>query len=227
MNEKIFTLRFDFNRCYILRGKQTIMIDGGPPHKKKSFLKQLNKFGIEPNEIKLIILTHGDFDHIGSAKDFKEVTGAKIAIHENDSKNLEEGIFHWPQGVTKWGKISRFILKPFIEKINQFEGVKPDIILTHNDFPLDEYGIDGKIIHTPGHTPGSVSILIGTGDVFAGCMAQNSLPFTLRPQLPVYAIDIALLKKSWKKLIDCGAKKIWPGHGNPFQVEKIIPELTV
>jgi glyoxylase-like metal-dependent hydrolase (beta-lactamase superfamily II) len=225
MLQQVFTLKLDFNRCYILRGKQTIMIDSGPPGKKGSFVKQLKKIGIEPNEIKLIILTHGDFDHIGSAKDFKEVTGAKIAIHENDRKNLEEGIFHWPPGVTKWGKISRFILKPFIEKTNQFEGVKPDIVLTDNDFPLNKYGIDGKVIFTPGHTPGSVSVVLSNGDVFAGCMAQNSLPFTLRPQFPVYAIDIAQLKTSWKKLIDNGAKKIWPGHGNPFLVEKIIPLL--
>jgi glyoxylase-like metal-dependent hydrolase (beta-lactamase superfamily II) len=225
MNQQIFILKFDFNRCYILRGKQTIMIDGGPPGKKASFVKQLKKFGIEPHEIKLIILTHGDFDHVGSAKDFKEVTGAHLAIHEKDRKNLEEGIFHWPPGVTKWGKMSRLFLKPFIEKTNQFAGVKPDIVFTDNDFQLNDFGIDGKVIYTPGHTPGSVSVVLSNGDVFAGCMAQNSFPFTLRPQFQIYATDIEQLKKSWKKLFYNGARKIWPGHGNPFPVEKIMPLL--
>ncbi len=218
-------LKFDLNRCYLIQGKQTIMIDGAPPGKGKSFLKQLKKLGIGPDEIKLIILTHGDFDHIGSAKVIKKITGAKLAIHEKDMKNLEKGIFQWPPGVTKWGKISRFILKPFMERINQFEGVKPDIVFTGNDFTLKEYGIDGKVIYTPGHTPGSVSVVLSNGDVFAGCMAQNSLPFTLRPQFQVYATDIEQLKASWRKLIDRGAKTIWPGHGNPFHISEITEKL--
>lgn len=100
MKPKIFTLKFDFNRCYLIHGKQTIMIDGGPPGKRKSFLKQLRKLGVEPGEIKLIVLTHGDFDHIGSAKHFKEETSVQVAIHINDSPNLEKGISQLAAGIT-------------------------------------------------------------------------------------------------------------------------------
>ena len=117
MRQQIITLKFDINRCYLVRGKSTIMIDGGPPKKKDSFLKQLSKYNVDPAEIKLIVLTHGDFDHIGSAKDFKEISGAKLAIHKNDLSNLEEGNFHWPKGVTVYGKVSRFIYSPFSEQI--------------------------------------------------------------------------------------------------------------
>jgi hydroxyacylglutathione hydrolase len=218
MNEKIFTLIFDFNRCYLIRGKQTIMIDGGSPGKRKSFLKQLRKLGVEPGDIKLIVLTHGDFDHIGSVKDFKEITGAQVVIHRNDLANLEEGRFHWPPGVTRWGKISRFLLKPVLKMVYSIPELKPDIVLNDTDFPLKEFGIDGKIIYTPGHTPGSVSVVLDSGEAFAGCMAQNSLPFTLRPHLPIYATDMEQLKKSWKTLLQNGAKVIYPGHGKPFLV---------
>ena len=146
MTPQIITLRFDLNRCYVIRGKQSVLIDGGPPGKKRSFLRQLKKHNIPPHEIKLIVLTHGDFDHIGSAKYFWELSGAKIAIHENDRIYLEKGLFHWPPGVTRWGKISRFLLVPFMKAVYRIPPVKTDIILDNNEFPLMDYGIDGKII---------------------------------------------------------------------------------
>jgi hydroxyacylglutathione hydrolase len=148
MKNQIFTLKFGINRCYIIKGKQAIMVDGGPPNQIHHFLKQLSVIGMKPEEIKLIVLTHGDFDHIGSAKAIKEATGAKVAIHENDRKLLEEGRFNWPPGVTPWGISARFLVKPFF-KHKKIPPLKPDIVLTEKDFPLDDYGINGKIIYTP------------------------------------------------------------------------------
>ncbi|MCK5220126.1 MAG: MBL fold metallo-hydrolase, partial [Candidatus Aminicenantes bacterium] len=104
MADQIFTLKFGINRCYIIKGKKAIMIDGGPVHAEKQFKKYLKKNQIDPQDISLIVLTHGDWDHVGSAKDFKTLTGAKIAIHEEDRRNLEESRFNWPPGISRWGK---------------------------------------------------------------------------------------------------------------------------
>ena len=90
----------------------------------------------------------------------------------------------------------------------------------------EEYGIDGNIIHTPGHTPGSVSVLLDSGDAFVGCLIHNKAPFVLRPGLPIYAQDILQLKDSLKMLIDRGAKTLYPGHGNPVPVQKILKYLN-
>lgn len=176
------------------------------------------------NRNKLRILTHGDFDHIGSAKQIKEATGAKVAIHENDRKYLEEGRFNWPPGVTRWGISTRFLVKPFF-KHKKIPPLKSDIVLTEKDFPLDDYGIDGKIIYTPGHTSGSVSVVLSSGEAFVGCMAHNGFPFTFHPGLSIYAEDITEIKKSWDILIRQGAKMIYPGHGNAFPVEKMMKLL--
>jgi hypothetical protein len=56
-------------------------------------------------------------------------------------------------------------------------------------------------------------------------MAHNGFPFTFHPVLPIYAEDIAEIKKSWDVLIEKGAKMIYPGHGNPFPVERILKYL--
>lgn len=200
------------------------MIDGGPPKALKTFKKYLGKLSINPTDIKLIVLTHGDFDHIGSAKEFKEITGAKIAIHNNDKNNLEKGSMKWSPGVTSWGKISRFIFKPILAGTT-IPVLKPDIILNDKDFSLTDFGIEGRIVFTPGHSPGSVSVVLDSGEAFVGCMAQNGWPFTSRPRFPIYASDIELLKNSWKKILKLGVNTIYPGHGNPFSIQNIKNQI--
>jgi len=223
---QIIPFQSSLNTCYLIRDKGAVLIDGAWPGETKSFSKFLQKHHIKPEEVQLIILTHGDFDHVGGAKEIKELTGAKIAIHEKDKENLEHGIFHWPEGVTIWGKLSRAMFKPFLIKKAAFPAVKADVILDDKGLSLEEYGIPGKIIFTPGHTYGSVSVLLETGDAFIGCLAQNKAPFTLKPKLPIYAKDMELLKKSWKIIIDQGAQTIYPGHGKSFPVEKILKYLS-
>jgi glyoxylase-like metal-dependent hydrolase (beta-lactamase superfamily II) len=214
------------NTFYLIREEGMVLFDAGVSKDVPRFPEQLKQHGIPPEEIRLIILSHGDFDHAGGAKGLKEVTGAKIVIHENDRKILEEALFHWPKGVTAWGKISRATLKPLLKKTFRSPGVKADIVLDDNDFSLEPYGIHGRVVYTPGHTYGSVSLLLDSGDALIGCLAHNRLPFVLKPKLPIYALDIELIKKSWGKVIEMGAKICYPGHGKPFPLEKIMKYLN-
>ena len=220
MRPQIFSLKFGINTCYIIKGEGTIMIDGGPSKAINKFKKYLIKYSINPNEIKLVVLTHADFDHSGSADAIRKITGAKIAIHENDRATLEEGRFNFSPGVNTWGKISHAIFVPILNKIT-IPPQKADIILNNEDYPLSDFGIDGKIIYTPGHTAGHVSVLMENGDFFAGCMAHNIRLFTPGPRLPIYAKDIEQIKRNWKLVIEQGAKMIYPGHGKPFHIDLI------
>jgi glyoxylase-like metal-dependent hydrolase (beta-lactamase superfamily II) len=225
MSTDIFSLRLGINSSYLIRGvKGIIMVDAGTPNKIRSFKRKLSRLYIRPQEIKLIVLTHSHFDHAGSAKEIQELTGAKIVIHESEKTFLEEGGFIMPQGVNTYGKITKQLLFPFFKKI-PFPKPKADIVLGDNDLPLYEYGVDGKIIHTPGHTHGSISILLDTGEAFVGCLAHNGLPFRVTPGLPIYAENINQVYESWKKLIARGARVVFPGHGRPFSVEIIKRQL--
>lgn len=228
MSLQIFPIKIGLNKCYIIQDEGTILVDAGHPKQVRKFRKAFKKLNIDPTEIRLIVLTHGDPDHVGSVKDIKTLTGAKIAIHNLDRKNLEQAILNFPSGVSFWGKFLHVILWPVLKRVfSDFPTATADIVLNDEDYPLNEFGIDGKIVHTPGHTPGSVSVLLNTGEAFVGCMAHNNLPFRFTPGLPIFAGDIGQVKKSWKKIIQKGAKKIYPGHGNPFSadfIEKAIKE---
>jgi hydroxyacylglutathione hydrolase len=220
MSVRIYPIGLGMDACYVIQEKGTIMIDGGFPGSARVFDKELEKIFIKPMDINLVILTHGHFDHIGSANTIREKTGARVALHQADKEQLEKDKMVWPPGVTPWGRLSRGLFKPLLSLL-PYELPQVDILLGDEGLSLEAYGISGRIIHTPGHSPGSVTVLLDTGDAFVGCMAQNSLPFCLKPRLPIYAQDIEKIKQSWGVLIAEGASTIYPGHGKPFSIEAI------
>jgi len=222
---KIYSKRLGINRCYVIRDRGCVMIDAGPPRCEQAIEDWLRAVTIRPDEIQLIVLTHGHSDHVGSARGVKQITGAKIAIHERDRDFLESGTLVWPSAVTTWGRVMRTALTPFTAMF-RFPATQADVVLTDEGLSLDEYGIPGRVIHTPGHTHGSVSVLLETGDVFAGCMAHNNLPFRLSPGLPIFAEDLSKVRESWRLLLEHGADTIYPAHGDPFSAEIIRKALA-
>ena len=195
MSVQIYLIKIGINRCYLVKDEGAILIDAGGPNKIKSFQKAFRKYSILPDEIKLIVLTHGDIDHVGSARDLKEFTGTQIAIHQNDKDLFEKSLHNFPSGVSKWGKFMHALLNPVLKSlVPRIPGGKADIILDDKDYSLTDFGIHGRIVHTPGHTPGSVSVLLDSGDAFVGCMAHNNPPFRLKPGLPIFAHDIEAVK---------------------------------
>ena len=224
MKSEIFRIKLGLNSCYLIRGKGIVMIDGGIPGKLKAFKRVLARLNLNPSDIKLIVLTHSHFDHSGSAQEIREFTGAKIAIYESERTYLEDGGMIIPKGVNIYGKITQPLFFPIFKKIS-FPKFTPAILITDKPYLLNEFGIDGYIIHTPGHTIGSISVILDSGEAFVGCMAHNGFPFRLRPGLPIYAQDINTIKKYWKLLIDKGVKMVYPGHGKPFPVEVLKKSL--
>jgi len=215
MSTHIYPIPLGFDHCYLIQDKGTIMVDGGAPKKAKEFTKAIEKIGINTHDIKLIILTHGHWDHIGSAKEIKKLTGAKIALHHLEKEWLEKSLKPMPPGVTTWGNILSKIITVLLPLIS-IPGTNVDVVIGNEGISLDEYGIPGKVIYTPGHSSGSVSILLKTGEAFVGDMAMNKFPLRFSPGLPIFAEDPVKLNESWKSLLDQGAKIIYPAHGKPF-----------
>lgn len=193
----IHTIRMGITRCYVIQDKGTIMVDSGPPDKLSTFIKAMKKASIDPKQIKLIVHTHGHWDHIASAKAIKETTGAQIAMHEPDKEWLEKSLNRLPPGVTTWGRIMMSLTSRYMRSSN-IPATTVDIVLHGEEFSLLPFGIPGKVLFTPGHTMGSVSILLETGDAFVGDLGMNGLPFRLNPGLTVLAENIEKVKESWK-----------------------------
>jgi len=224
MSVGIHPILLGIDRCYIIQAEGIIMIDGGAPKKGKAFLSAIEALSIKPEDIRLMVLTHGHWDHIGSAKEIQDLTRAKIAMHWKERDCLEKSLKPLPPGVTVWGSIFVNIMKAFTPLIH-IPATHVDIALGDADFPLTEYGIPGRIMHTPGHSMGSVTVLLETGDAFVGDLAMRAFPLRLSPGLPVLAEDMQQVGESWKLLLDAGAKTVYPAHGTPFSSDIIRKAL--
>ena len=106
--------------------------------------------------------------------------------------------------------------------IPKFASPKPFIadLINDNEFDLKQFGIDGKVISTPGHTEGSQSVLLGekliSGDTFINI--KKGIIF------PHFADNPTTLLKTWRQLFRLGIKEIYPGHGPKFKIEKAFLE---
>ncbi|HKI48987.1 MAG TPA: MBL fold metallo-hydrolase [Desulfobacteria bacterium] len=225
MTVNIHTIPLGVDNCYILHGDGTILIDGGAPKKVKRFTDALRRFSMKPEDVKLIVLTHGHWDHIGSAREIQEITGAPIALHRHEKDCLEKSLIPLPPGVTIWGDLFVRIMALFTPMIH-VPATKVDIVLNDEEFSLVEYGIPGRIIHTPGHSRGSVSVLLENGDAFVGDLAMSGFPLRFNPGLPILADDITEVRRSWELLLDKGAKTVYPAHGKPFSADIIRKTLV-
>ena len=100
---RIHPIALGVDCCYVIRGEGTIMIDGGAPKQGRVFLKTIEGLSMKPEDVRPMIITHGHWDHIGSARDIKEITGAKIAMHHREKDWLEKSLKPVPPGATGWG----------------------------------------------------------------------------------------------------------------------------
>ena len=161
------------------------------------------------------------------ARRIKEITKSKIAMHNQEKDWLEKGLKPLPPGLSAWGNVLCVMMKTLFTPFRTITPADVDIVLDNNEFSLADYGIAGKVIYTPGHSSGSVSVLLETGEAFVGDLAMNTLPMTFRPGLPVFGDNMDMIKNSWKTLLNQGAKKVYPGHGEPFSVSVIEKELAI
>jgi glyoxylase-like metal-dependent hydrolase (beta-lactamase superfamily II) len=102
-----------------------------------------------------------------------------------------------------------------------FPPAEAGFLLDGEDLSLASYGIPGSIVHTPGHTRGSVSVVLDTGEAIVGDLAMNAVPLRFGPGLPVIAEDWPTVLASWRMLLARGVTTVYPAHGKPFPAEVI------
>lgn len=142
---KTFVVGSFASNCYIIGSETTkrgIIIDPGA--EAKTILRALDEIGLS---ISLILATHTHPDHIGALETVKENTGAKFAIHESERDKL---------------------LRAFSSMMGGSPGQppEPEKLLKDND-TIDVDDLHFTVLHTPGHSPGGISLL-GHGVVFTG-----------------------------------------------------------
>jgi len=217
VENKFIIIKVGVTNCYFLKSDSSnVLIDSGYKGKTQIILDFLENNKILPKSIGLIVLTHAHYDHIGNALEIKKITGAKILLHKDDMPLLNSGITdsQSTKPLNIWGKI---LLSKIASIDTSFKYLKPDIIID-SDFDLSNYGINGRIIHTPGHSNGSISVILDSGEAFVGDLAMNGLPLRVGAGEPIFGENINEIYQSWIKLVENNVNTLYPGHGSPFNI---------
>ena len=210
-------LNLVFTEVYLIKTDNGyIQFEAGMKQNLKKYLKMLKKLEIDPKEIKLIVVNHAHFDHVSVLKTLKDITNAQILVHENDVEYLRKGISAELKTLSLYSKL---FMSTVPKSWKVYEPVEPDIIIK-DEYSLQEFGIDAKVIHTPGHTSGTISIITKAGNAFVGCCAHG-FPLRLIPGLPKIAQDIDQVLSSWERIIEEGAKTIHISHGKSVSIDKM------
>jgi glyoxylase-like metal-dependent hydrolase (beta-lactamase superfamily II) len=207
------------SNAYLVANKgHAILIDAGMKKKEQKIISALQQMNITPRDIKLIILTHVHYDHCGSLRALQDITRAQILVHKAEAECLKEGYCEVPQGTMWFSKALSFIGRTLAKKLVKYAPVASDITISDR-FDLHKYGIDGYILPTPGHTAGSISVIIEDKHAIVGDTLFHIVKHSV---FPPYANDQKELLKSWKQLLEIGCEYFYPGHGKPFTRAKFI-----
>jgi glyoxylase-like metal-dependent hydrolase (beta-lactamase superfamily II) len=144
INDSVWCIKDRFVNAFVFKGTRSyLMVDAGIG--ESNFKKEMEKMGIDPDRITILLLTHTDADHIGATGLFKNA----VIYMSKDEKQMIDGT----TGKTRFSKM--------IWKFGPYN------LLSDNDTLLID-GLKIRILHTPGHTPGSSCYIIGKDYLVTG-----------------------------------------------------------
>ena len=187
-----------------------ILIDTGPANRRDELTKALNDAGCEPGNLNLILLTHGDFDHTGNCAFVRDQYGAPVAMHRDDAGMLERGDMFWNR------KSSNAVIRalaPVMFRFSKASRLAPDLWV-EDGYNLREYGLDGIVVHIPGHSKGSIGVLSADQCLFCGDLLEH----TEKPAMGSIMDDPVSAGASVEKLNALKISTVYPGHGQPFRM---------
>ena len=200
-------IRISYANCYLLSGENgAILIDSCNYKDGPKILKQ-----IKDKNVKLILLTHGHFDHVSSAMYLSKTLNVPIAMNKEDECIIGNGQASILHGHSLWGRTMAFFSQGVLKK-STYSFFTPNVYLEDGQ-SLSEYGVNAHVVALPGHTKGSVGVLTDEGDFIVGDAMFNMM----RPTGSRLYEDREVMEQSVDKIRNSGAKTIFVGHGKPIR----------
>ncbi|UCD59268.1 MAG: MBL fold metallo-hydrolase [Candidatus Hydrogenedentota bacterium] len=192
---------------YLLDAVDLVLIDSGAGKSYDRLISNITKLGFDPKKLKALLATHAHIDHIGALARFQEDYGVQVIAHELDSESIESGR---GTAADAYGV--------------DYTPCKVDLRLRGSEKKLQFERYELKVLHIPGHTPGSVAAYLDIEGkkVLFGQDVHG-------PYLPHWGADLAAAKQSLQKLIDLKADILCEGHFGIYQpaaqVERYIRQF--
>jgi glyoxylase-like metal-dependent hydrolase (beta-lactamase superfamily II) len=222
---RIPILPFGMVNAHLIRSDAgCILVDTGIPGSEHKIAKVLAQQGLSFQDVKLIIVTHAHTDHAGCAARLRQLSGAPILAHRDDADfySRKEPMTFCPTGL-----VGRLFLKTPLPH-QPYEGFVPDMMMKNDDsLNLLDFGVDGCVRHTAGHTPGSIAVELASkealvGDLLASGILIGGIALTGRAIRPPFEDDPEAVAHELKRMVQGGARHFYLGHGGPLQAAEVM-----
>jgi glyoxylase-like metal-dependent hydrolase (beta-lactamase superfamily II) len=217
----VHPIRLRFSNAYLLVGDhRPVLIDTGSRGDARGIQAACAAAGVELRDLALILHTHVHSDHFGNTAGLAAVAKCSVSYHPKDAILAEQGHNGRLQGVGMRGRIlSRlFSNLPFQSRgadLEASEGLR-----------LDEFGVPATILHTPGHTAGSISVLMDSGDAIVGDILMGGYAggalSPSRPNFHYFADNLSLAMESLDRVLRVSSGRLFVGHGGPLAHEAVL-----
>ncbi|MFB7180817.1 MBL fold metallo-hydrolase [Streptomyces sp. NPDC056257] len=205
--------------AYLLLGRRPVLVDAGTPGSARAIHDHIARHGVDPADLALIVITHGHIDHFGSAAELHRLTGAPLAGHTADLEPFRTGRARMPYLPT--GPMGRVMNRN--RKLHISADPFEPHVLIEGETRLDDFGISARIMPTPGHTAGSVSVLTDDGDLVAGDLVANSFMGLIpgKPANPPFHDDPLGNLASLRSMLALDPSTLHVGHGTPLDPDRV------
>jgi len=207
---------------FLIVGQSITIIDAGTKQAGKKILHYIERIGRSPNDVERIVLTHHHFDHVGSLARLRQATGAQSAAHSLDALVIEGKESPQPFNLPPVQRL----LFAFPNMLMKPSPVRVDVRLADGEV-LDVLG-GLQVVHTPGHTPGSISLwLKEKGVIFVGDAIVNQAD-NLTGASEAFSLDMAEANRSVHKIAALDFEVCCFSHGTVIRsgADKRIRELA-
>ncbi len=215
---KVTKIHLRLSSAYLIRGERAVLVDSGSPGESQAIREALAGAGVDVSDLSLLLHTHGHSDHAGSTAELQRLSGAPAAIHAADAAMLRSG----RNGPLPSTRLEARMIKPFVDK--PFPAVAPDVVFD-DELDLAPYGVDGRVVMTPGHTAGSVSVLLASGEAIVGDVLMGGVMGGAlqagKPNLHYFVQDVGQLRQSLAFLLAQPLRTLYVGHGGPLAVDAV------
>ena len=226
--KKIFripTLPFKVVNVHLIKSDAgCVLVDAGIPVSERKIARVLARHRLSFRDIKLIIVTHAHTDHAGSAARLRQLSDAPILAHQDDADFYSR---KEPMKFCPTGSFGRLFLKTPLPH-QPYEGFLPDLMMKNGDsVSLVDFGFEGLVRHTAGHTPGSIAVELSSqdalvGDLIASGILIGGVAFTGRAIRPPFEDDPQAVALELKRTVQVDAKRFYMGHGGPLEAAEVM-----